>query len=64
MSPCSQNFSGENINFRDSLHFITKKLYPYRMLRGANGKNLNYIPPHTEGASLKIHIITVILHFQ
>ncbi len=50
------------IYFGNPLDIISEEFHTDSPLTGAGGKDLQDIPPDSEGAAVKIHIIASILH--
>ena len=64
MAQLGFGFIGQRINLRYPVHLIPKKFYPVGHTVGVRRVNIQYIPPHPEGSTLKIHIIPVILNIN
>ena len=60
----TNDFSCHHINFRDAVDFVAEKFHTDSIFRGCHRENFHYIPANTKGTALKIHIISVILHFN
>ena len=62
MTQLSFGFIGQRIYFRYPVHLVPKEFHPVGHPIGVCRINIQYIPPHTEGSPLKVHIIPVILN--
>ena len=60
----SSNLPGQYIHLRDPINLIPEEFHPDRHIRFICRNNLHHISPHPEGSTVKIHIISVILHIN
>ena len=56
------NFTSQDIYFCNAVDLVSEKFYTDRTVRIIGRKNLQYITPHTECTSMKIHFITIVLN--
>ena len=64
MLQIGQRFSGQNIHFLYSVHFISKKFHPDRSVRSRRREDLYHISTNPECTAMEIHIISCILNFD
>ena len=64
MLQLGQNLTGQHIDLRDPVHLIAEKFHTDRAVRLRNREYLQHISAHTEGTTLKIHVIPCVLHID
>ena len=60
----TNDFPCYHVDFRDAVDFVAEKFHTDSIFRRCHRENFYYIAPHTKGTAFKIHIISVILHFN
>ena len=55
---------GDGIDLRDAVDLIAKELYPDPVVAALRRVDVDHIAMHPETASVKLHIVSVILHLD
>ena len=58
------DLSCHDIDLRDSINLVSKKLHTNRRITGRGQENLQHIPSHPKGRPLKVHIVPCILYLN
>ncbi len=62
VGPLPQRPPGEKVDLPDPLDLVPEQLHPQGRPGEGGGNDLDYIPPHPEGAPVKVDVVALVLH--
>ncbi len=62
LADVADDFPGERIDLAHGFNFVPEEFQPQGPFMLVGGDNLKHVPPHAEGAAVKVDVVALVLH--